>query len=339
MRNAITIHNNHLPLVEFQGLRVVTFAMVDEAHQRAKGTAKVTFSRNRPRFIESEDFFIVAASTVDWGSAGHLDRGIKHTGKKVINLARGMKRPGKKMNSTIRGKITLITESGFAQVGNLSKLDLNSRSGGPAARKKGEDCGSALWYCVDQPSGISCFFRRCRRLISPFTAVTMNCAFVSPDSRLLSISDTTSCGNLALSCCDLLLTEPVAITGSPCTRCDSVYAKKMIIKDLKCDSLGSRFNLLGAIHHASAKPGSVGTLTGLLTTTVNVDNEVVMRNHTTAPQRFTFLFLAVVRANPQAHPHREQITAISEHEARSLLAGRFVLVFAGRLPALEVAHG
>ncbi|WP_338402067.1 host cell division inhibitor Icd-like protein [Serratia ureilytica] len=76
-----------------------------------------------------------------------------------------------------------------------------------------------------------------------------------------------------------------------------------------------------------------------LTTTVNVDNEAAMKNHTTAPQRFTFLFLAVVRANPQAHPHREQITAVSEREARSLLAGRYVLVFAGRLPALEVTHG
>ncbi|WP_208951022.1 host cell division inhibitor Icd-like protein [Rahnella sp. ChDrAdgB13] len=64
-----------------------------------------------------------------------------------------------------------------------------------------------------------------------------------------------------------------------------------------------------------------------------------MRNHTTAPQRFTFLFLAVVRANPQAHPHREQIAAASEREARSLLVGRFVLVFAGRLPALGVTHG
>lgn len=63
-----------------------------------------------------------------------------------------------------------------------------------------------------------------------------------------------------------------------------------------------------------------------------------MQNHTTAPQRFIFLFLAVVRANPLAHPHREEITATSEREARSLLAGRFVLVFAGRLPALGVNH-
>jgi hypothetical protein len=56
-------------------------------------------------------------------------------------------------------------------------------------------------------------------------------------------------------------------------------------------------------------------------------------------QRFTFLFLAVIRANPQAKPHREQVTATSEREARSFLAGRFVLLFAGRLPVREVRHG
>ncbi|WP_025121321.1 MULTISPECIES: host cell division inhibitor Icd-like protein [unclassified Serratia (in: enterobacteria)] len=63
-----------------------------------------------------------------------------------------------------------------------------------------------------------------------------------------------------------------------------------------------------------------------------------MQNHTTAPQRFTFLFLAVVRANPQDRPHREQVTAATEREARSFLAGRFVLLFAGRLPVREVRH-
>lgn len=117
-------------------------------------------------------------------------------------------------------------------------------------------------------SGYSCSlaFFRWRRLISPFTAVTMNCAFVSPSSRLLSKSATTSCGKRALSCCDLLLVEPVAIPESPCARCDSVYAKKIIVKGLKCDSLACSFKNKGAIHLVSAKPGSASTLTGPLTT-------------------------------------------------------------------------
>ncbi|WP_223536667.1 MULTISPECIES: ORF6N domain-containing protein [Serratia] len=101
MRSVITVHNNRVPLVEFQGQRVVTFAMVDIAHQRPKDTARKAFKRNRARFIEGEDFFIVAASKVDWANTGCL--------------ARGMKRPGKELNSAIpiRGKVTLITESGY----------------------------------------------------------------------------------------------------------------------------------------------------------------------------------------------------------------------------------
>jgi hypothetical protein len=59
------------------------------------------------------------------------------------------------------------------------------------------------------------------------------------------------------------------------------------------------------------------------------------QNHT---KNRVFIFLAVTRANMQDKPHREQITATSEREARQLLAGRFVLVFAGRLPVSEVRH-
>lgn len=95
----ITIQDVQLPVAEYLGRRVVTFAMIDKAHQRPKGTAKVTFNRNRQRFIEGVDYFIVPAPQVDWTAAGDLDRGIKHTGKKVTNH--------------IRGKVTLLTESGY----------------------------------------------------------------------------------------------------------------------------------------------------------------------------------------------------------------------------------
>ncbi len=84
----------------------------------------------------------------------------------------------------------------------------------------------------------------------------------------------------------------------------------------------------------TAKPGSALTLTGPLTTNVNVSNEVAMLNHT--PTRFKFLFLAVCRSDLNAKPHRESVTAHSEQDARRSLAGQFVLSFAGRLP--EVNH-
>lgn len=57
MRNAITLNNSHMPLVEYQGLRVVTFAMVDDAHQRPEGTAAATFRRHRRRFVSGRHFF------------------------------------------------------------------------------------------------------------------------------------------------------------------------------------------------------------------------------------------------------------------------------------------
>lgn len=59
MTKAISLHNSRVPLVEYQGQRVVTFAMVDEAHQRPKGTARAAFNRNRHRFIEGEDSYLI----------------------------------------------------------------------------------------------------------------------------------------------------------------------------------------------------------------------------------------------------------------------------------------
>ncbi|HCD9049663.1 TPA: ORF6N domain-containing protein [Klebsiella quasipneumoniae] len=91
--------NISIPAVEYRGQRVVTFAMIDKAHRRPKDTAKKAFQRNRARFIDGDDFFIVGSSEVEWNVTDHL--------------ARGIKRPGKKMNSPIRGRVTLITESGY----------------------------------------------------------------------------------------------------------------------------------------------------------------------------------------------------------------------------------
>lgn len=53
---------------------------------------------------------------------------------------------------------------------------------------------------------------------------------------------------------------------------------------------------------------------------------------------FTFHFLAVRRSDLNDRPHRETITAPDELTARRLLAGRFVLCFAGRVPAQGVTH-
>ncbi|RYM58075.1 hypothetical protein BSR03_23145 [Serratia proteamaculans] len=196
-----------------------------------------------------------------------------------------------------------------------------------------------------QLSGVSGFaFRRCRRLISPLAATIKKPAMLSPSSFNLSISSKSSRGSLTETCRERLFFLPVAIAVTPCVRWCSVYTRKMILKHLKWCSLGYTLVVFtlstgkAQSVHKIATPRSAGTLPRRLTTNDRISIEAAMSNITTAPQRFTFLFLAVVRANPQAHPHREQITAISEREARSLLAGRFVLVFAGRLPVLGEIH-
>lgn len=54
--------------------------------------------------------------------------------------------------------------------------------------------------------------------------------------------------------------------------------------------------------------------------------------------KFTYLFLAVRRAELKSKPHRAEVTATSEREARQQLARDFVLFFAGRLPVMAVNH-
>ncbi|WP_241622507.1 ORF6N domain-containing protein [Rosenbergiella australiborealis] len=60
--NAITLSNQNLPLVEYKGQRVVTLAMIDQAHQRPEGTARKAFNRHRSRFTEGRHFFELTAS-------------------------------------------------------------------------------------------------------------------------------------------------------------------------------------------------------------------------------------------------------------------------------------
>ena len=55
----VKIGNTEIPLVEYQGQPVVTFAMIDQAHQRPEGTARKRFSDNRDRFTEGRHYYLV----------------------------------------------------------------------------------------------------------------------------------------------------------------------------------------------------------------------------------------------------------------------------------------
>jgi len=56
----VTINNQEVTPLEYKGQRVVTFAMIDQLHQRPEGTAKRNFGENRHRFLEGRDYFALA---------------------------------------------------------------------------------------------------------------------------------------------------------------------------------------------------------------------------------------------------------------------------------------
>ena len=65
MTNAVmTINNTELPIREYRGRRVVTFADVDKVHERATGTARKRFNDNRERFRINEDYYKVKCAEV-----------------------------------------------------------------------------------------------------------------------------------------------------------------------------------------------------------------------------------------------------------------------------------
>ncbi|HED2510948.1 TPA: host cell division inhibitor Icd-like protein [Enterobacter asburiae] len=53
---------------------------------------------------------------------------------------------------------------------------------------------------------------------------------------------------------------------------------------------------------------------------------------TQAYPQYTWLFLAVRRADMHSRPHRQQITAPDYHTARRLISRDYIAAFAGRIP-------
>ncbi|CAM8357501.1 host cell division inhibitor Icd-like protein [Morganella morganii] len=66
--------------------------------------------------------------------------------------------------------------------------------------------------------------------------------------------------------------------------------------------------------------------------------EIIIMMAIPARTQFKFLFLAVKRADSTDIPHRVETTAPDEQAARLMLVADYILAFAGRVPAQEVAH-
>ena len=55
----MTVENTEMQIREYNGQRVVTFKDIDRVHQRSNGMAKKAFNRNKKRFIEGTDYFML----------------------------------------------------------------------------------------------------------------------------------------------------------------------------------------------------------------------------------------------------------------------------------------
>ncbi|MEQ5535397.1 host cell division inhibitor Icd-like protein [Providencia rettgeri] len=96
-----------------------------------------------------------------------------------------------------------------------------------------------------------------------------------------------------------------------------------------------------------AMPCSASTLTGHLITNDNHPIEVTMSKHNTPVtgrtsltpnQSYRWLFLALNRSDYTAKPCRIAVTAPNENSARLMLVRDYMLIFAGRLPAIGGKH-
>lgn len=125
-----------------------------------------------------------------------------------------------------------------------------------------------------------------------------------------------------------------SLSSLSCTTWRSLFSLVDIVNScgLVCSGVD---NVLHCMTFSKAKPGSGGTLTGPLTTTVSESNEAAMKDHITPPQgrkSYIWRFLAL-SAIGRSVIH---ITA-TECEAREQSPAGCVMVFAGRLP-VEVRH-
>lgn len=95
--NLVEINNVAIGIKEYEGKRVITFKDIDRVHGRPDGTASNAFNRNKKRFIEGEDYFMIMRNTpmsVSW----------------TLNI------PPK--------GLTLITESGYLMISKVFDDDI-----------------------------------------------------------------------------------------------------------------------------------------------------------------------------------------------------------------------
>lgn len=59
MSDVMTVENTEMQIREYNGQRVVTFKDIDRVHKNKAGAARRNFNRNKKRFMQGVDFFIL----------------------------------------------------------------------------------------------------------------------------------------------------------------------------------------------------------------------------------------------------------------------------------------
>ncbi|HEE9768784.1 TPA: ash family protein [Proteus mirabilis] len=98
---------------------------------------------------------------------------------------------------------------------------------------------------------------------------------------------------------------------------------------------------LVSLYASSLNPVSVTTPIEIETSggdSLVLYKEIIVMMATPTQTQFKFLFLSIKRSDTTAKPCRIAVTAPNEHDARLMLVRDYILSFAGRLPAQEVAH-
>lgn len=63
--NTVAIQGQEVAILEYHGQRVVTFAMIDQLHQRPSGTASRNFRKNKDRFVDGVDIYLLDSQGLD----------------------------------------------------------------------------------------------------------------------------------------------------------------------------------------------------------------------------------------------------------------------------------
>lgn len=61
-KTTVTIVDTTIPIIEYEGHRVIRFVDIDRLHQRPEGTARKRFADNKDRFVEGKHFYLVDSS-------------------------------------------------------------------------------------------------------------------------------------------------------------------------------------------------------------------------------------------------------------------------------------